>query len=101
MYYWLLSFGGAPRWVIALATKPIVVVAMTWGAITLEVVLALGLVLPRKTWRPLLIIGIVFHLMIGLFFDLWSFAIAMIAALVLYLQPADVPLLMNVFQQQE
>ena len=62
---------------------------MTWGSIALEVALAAGLVLPRKSSRPLLIIGIVFHLIIALVFDLWSFALAMIAALILYLRPAD------------
>jgi antimicrobial peptide system SdpB family protein len=95
MYYWLLSFGGAPRWVIVLVGKPILLVAMTWGAIALEVALALGILLPKKSWRPLLIVGIVFHLLIALFFDLWSFAIAMIAALILYLRPADEPLRMG------
>lgn len=93
MYYWLLSFGGAPRWAVALASQPILLVAMTWGAIVLEVTLALGLLLPKKTWRPLLIIGIVFHVLIALFFDLLSFAIAMIAALILYLRPAYEPFL--------
>ncbi len=89
MYYWLLTFGGVPRSVVYFLSKPIFVLVMTWGSIALEVALAAGLVLPRKSWRPLLIIGIVFHLMIALVFDLWSFALAMIAALIIYLRPAD------------
>jgi antimicrobial peptide system SdpB family protein len=89
MYYWLLTFGGVPRSVVYFLGKPILVLAMTWGSIALEVALAAGLVLPKKSWRPLLSIGIVFHLLIALVFDLWSFALAMIAALILYLRPAD------------
>jgi antimicrobial peptide system SdpB family protein len=91
MYYWLLTFGGAPHWVLFLLGKSVVVVAMTWGTIALEVALAAALVMPRRAWPPLLIAGIVFHALICLFFDLGSFAIAMIAAVILYLRPADEP----------
>lgn len=89
MYYWLLTFGGAPRWVIALLGKPIIVVSMTWGAIALEVFLAAALLLPRKVWRPLLYSAISFHILIAVFFGLSSFSTAMIAALILYLHPAN------------
>lgn len=92
MYYWLLSFGGTPHWAVRLVSRTIFLVPMTWGPVALEVALALGLVLSRKFWRPLLVLGIIFHLLIGFIFDLWSFAIAMIAALILFLQPADEPL---------
>jgi antimicrobial peptide system SdpB family protein len=91
MYYWLLTFGGTPRWIVLFLSKPIFVVLMTWGAIVLEVSLALGLVLPRKKWRVLLVIGLVFHVLIALVFDLGSFALAMMAALILFLRPADEP----------
>jgi sporulation delaying protein B len=91
MYYWLLTFGGAPRWVVSLSSKPLVVVALTWGALALEVTLALGLILPRRFWPILLSAGIVFHILIAAFFDLGSFATAMIAALILFLRPADEP----------
>ncbi len=97
MYYWLLTFGEAPHWVVALMEKPVVVVATTWGAIALEVTLALALVLGRKWWPPLLFLGIAFHVLIALFFDLTSFAMAMIAALILYLHPADEPLSIRMF----
>jgi antimicrobial peptide system SdpB family protein len=91
MYYWLLTFGGTPRWIVLFLSKPIFLVLMTWGAIVLEVSLALGLVLPRKKWRVLLVIGLVFHVLIALVFDLGSFALAMMAALILFLRPADEP----------
>lgn len=91
MYYWLLTFGGTPGWLVLFLSKPIFVITMTWGAIALEVALALALVLPRKKWPPFLIVGIAFHILIALFFDLASFALAMIAALILYLRPADEP----------
>src|SRR5882724_6027801 len=91
MYYWLLTFGGTPRWVVLFLSKPVFVILMTWGAITLEVALALGLVLPRKRWPVLLAIGLVFHVLIALVFDLGSFALAMMAALILFLRPADQP----------
>jgi antimicrobial peptide system SdpB family protein len=99
MYYWLLTFGGAPRWVIVLLGKPIIVVAMTWGVVVLEVLLAAALILPRKVWRPLLYIAVSFHILIAVFFGLSSFSTAMIAALILYLHPADEPLSLKVFRQ--
>ena len=89
MYYWLLTFGGAPRWFVLFLSKPLIVVTITWGAIVLEVALALALFLPKKRWPPLLVAGIAFHILIGLFLDLASFALAMIAALILFLRPAE------------
>src|SRR5512141_1438444 len=74
MYYWLLTFGGAPRWFVSLLGKPVIVVAMTWGAIALEVFLAAAILLPRKVWRPLLYTAIIFHVLIAGFFGLSSFS---------------------------
>lgn len=91
MYYWLVSFSHAPDWAISVARHPFIVTASTWGTILFEVLLSIAIVLPKKAASPLLRAGIAFHLLIGLFFDLWSFSLAMVAALILYLRPAEEP----------
>lgn len=100
MYYWMLTFGAAPPWIVALVRRPLIVVALTWGSIALEVILGVALILPRKTWPPLLVIAIAFHVLIACFFGLSSFSLAMIAALILYLHPADEPLSLPVLGWQ-
>lgn len=69
---------------------------LTWGAIILELVLAMALVMPKPAWKPLLAIGILFHIAIALTMGLTSFGFAMIAALLLYLRPAEQPLVSRV-----
>ncbi|HUQ34670.1 MAG TPA: sporulation-delaying protein SdpB family protein [Pyrinomonadaceae bacterium] len=101
MYYWLLTFGRAPRWAVAFMSHPIFVVAATWGALVLEVALAAAILLPRRRTRPLLYIGIFFHFLIALFFGLWSFSMAMTAALIMYLRPVDEPLPLGTFPNRE
>ncbi len=65
--------------------------AATWGTMVLEFCLALGLILPRRRWRPLLLAGLALHAGIGLLMGLWSFALAMAGALVLFLHPWEKP----------
>jgi len=101
MYYWMLTFGSAPHWVLAVVRQPVIVVALTWGAIALEVVLAIALILPKKTWRPLLVMAITFHFMIACFFGLSSFSTAMIAGLLLYLHPIDHQFRLPAFRWRE
>ena len=101
MYYWMLTFGSAPRWILAVVRQPAIVVALTWGAIALEVVLAIALILPKKSWRPLLVMAIAFHVLIACFFGLSSFATAMIAGLLMYLHPIDEPFRLPAFGWRE
>lgn len=91
MYYWLLTFAHAPNWAVTVLSQPVILVVLTWGAIAVDVALGVAIVASRRTWPALLTAGIVFHLLIGFFFDLWSFVLAMIAALVLYLRQPDQP----------
>jgi uncharacterized membrane protein len=49
----------------------------------------MALVMPKKRWHILLILGIVFHLSIAITMGLISFGITMIAALILYLRPFE------------
>jgi antimicrobial peptide system SdpB family protein len=94
MYYWALYFA-APKWVVAALGRPIVAVVSTWGTILFELTLALGLVLAKPVWPVLLISGIAFHFLIAVFLGLWSFSIAMVGALVLYLCAPDANLLLS------
>ena len=91
LYYWMPYFG-APDWVIRVLTLPVPVVVATWVSIAIEIALALGIILPARTRVPLLAVGIVFHILIAAAFGLWSFSMAMVASLVLYLHAADEPL---------
>lgn len=93
LYYWMTSpITASPAWldpvVQPIVTSALGVTALSWGTIVLELLLALGLVLPRWTWRPLLIGGIMLHASITVMIGLLSFSIAMAAALILYLCPA-------------
>ncbi len=57
----------------------------TWGAIFLEFLLFLGIILKHTRYRIWLLgIGIGLHLSIGLFHGLWSFFFSMLGGLILY-----------------
>lgn len=97
LYYWMTSpITGSPAWldpiVNPIITSAAGVSALTWGTMLLELVLGLALVLPRWTWRPLLLGGLLLHASITVAIGLLSFSLAMAGALVLYLCPADQPL---------
>jgi hypothetical protein len=69
---------------------------LTWGVVILELVLAMALVMPKPAWKPLLAIGMLFHIVIALTMGLTSFGFAMFAALLLYLRPVEQPLVLRV-----
>ena len=94
LYYWL-SHGsfGAPEWMMP-ALRPLllngfIVATTTWGVLVVEYALSAGLLVNRKYWRVLLVLGIGLHAGIALLHGLVSFAITMFGALVLYLRPLD------------
>ncbi|MEM9675250.1 MAG: sporulation-delaying protein SdpB family protein [Bacteroidota bacterium] len=94
LFYWFTdpSFGLASHikpLIFWLLLYPTSVTLLTWGIIVLEFVLFLGLSANRRFRGYLLVIGIFFHLMIGVVHGLISFALAMTAALILYLRPFD------------
>jgi antimicrobial peptide system SdpB family protein len=96
LYYWLNDpLFGAPVWLRGLL-QPVLsfgptVAALTWGTMALEFCLAIALVLPRRRWTPLLVGGLLLHSGIAVLMGLWSFALAMFAALILYLRPWEWP----------
>ncbi len=94
LYYWLTDpTFGAPSWLapvlMPLLTHGHTVTLLTWGVIVLEFALAIGLFISPQRWTTLLALGIALHSGIAAVQGLTSFALAMIAALVLYLRPLD------------
>jgi hypothetical protein len=55
----------------------------------LEYLLSAALFMPKKYWRPLLVLGLGLHAGIIVLHGLLSFAIVMFGALVLYLRPME------------
>ena len=95
MYYWMQSptFGVPPAiapLVNAWLANAAFVAALSWGTITLEVLLSAGLLATRRARAVLLVLGIGLHVGIILFMGLFSFGLTMIGALILFLRPADV-----------
>ncbi|MEZ4363430.1 MAG: HTTM domain-containing protein [Kofleriaceae bacterium] len=94
VYYWFTDpWFGIPEpvrsLVMPLLTNGMVVTAITWGALALEIFLFSGLVATRRTRRALLVLGISFHAMIALIHGLLSFALVMWGGLILFLRPLD------------
>lgn len=92
LFYWLGDpvFGPA-QWLreplLDLTAQSIFVASGTWGAIALEFALALALVMDRRSWPYLLILGLGFHAVIAVAMGLVSFSLVMSAALIIYLRP--------------
>jgi antimicrobial peptide system SdpB family protein len=96
LYYWFTDphLGGATwlmpvlRWIVDHGT---LLTLVTWSVLAVEFALAAGLVV-RSRYRPaLLAAGITLHLGIMVIHGLFTFALTMIAALILYLHPSDRP----------
>lgn len=91
VYYWFTDPEIALPDYLAHIIIPIIetnlgVKLFTWGAIGLEFLLFLGIFAKHyNIGRYLFYVGILLHLMIGLFHGLWSFFVVMIAGLILYL----------------
>ena len=93
LYYWYSDpIIGLPGWLkpflTPVLTSPLVAL-FTWGAVLLEFSLFMALVMPKSRWRMMLLAGVAFHGAIALTMGLISFGMAMTAALVLYLRPAE------------
>jgi len=78
-------------------SNPYVIVGLTWGALIIELSLAIFIIMPSKLNKKNLnkiffFIGLSFHLLISIFFGLWSFMFAMIGVLALTLQPFNNPI---------
>ena len=92
LYYWWShpKFGawGPLRWLTDLVGPTRWVVPLTWGVLVLELCLAFSLVAPPRLRTRLLPFAVLFHVGIALLHGLPTFALTMIAALVMYLRPA-------------
>jgi len=74
-----------------LTDNPVISLGMSWGAILIELLLAVTLLTPvryRLVWFAL---GVSLHAGIALFLGIWSFQVAMLAALSLLTIPATSP----------
>lgn len=96
LYYWLINptFGLSPSLrpiFLPLLRNPWGVTFMTWSVLVLEALLFMGLTM-RPRYRPLLLkAGLLFHFGIVVFHGLFTFFLAMAAALILYLRQVDEP----------
>jgi hypothetical protein len=93
MYYWVRNKDfGVAHWLQPVAywltSQPIVVAAMTWIPLGIEVALGISLLLPLRARIPLLCAGVGLHFLIGVMTGLWSFSIVMWGCLVFLLSPA-------------
>lgn len=92
VYYWFIEddLVGVDSWLepllIPLLTSNLVSF-LTWAVLALELSLGLAILMDKKAQRVLLVLGILFHLSIGFFLGLVSFAFATTSALWLYLGP--------------
>jgi len=93
-YYFLRDnmFGVAKPWdglLLALSKYPVIVIGMTWGALLVELLIAVC-ILGSDRWRKVgLVLDILLHGSIILLMGLWSFALVMIGCSVV----ASMPLL--------
>lgn len=62
---------------------------MTWSVIIFEVIMSMGLVMNKKFWKYLLILGLTFHFSILIIHGLFTFFFVMAGAIILYLRPID------------
>ena len=94
LYYWFLhpTFG-VDGWrralLLPILVDPVGVTLMTWGAMAIEALLFMGLLMERRFRPHLLVTGILFHAGIAAIHGLPTFGMIMIAGLVLYLVPTD------------
>jgi len=90
MYYWLTDHHfGLPPWIreifLPVLAQPLFVTIVTWCVILIEILLFLGITASRRVRYALFILGCMFHALIAIAIGLWSFCVAMIAALTIYL----------------
>jgi antimicrobial peptide system SdpB family protein len=94
VYYFFRNpaFGASPfvlRWLDPILYNPVGVCSITWGTLAIEYLLSAALFMPKRHWRKIFIAGILLHSGIMVVHGLVSFALAMFAALVVYLRPFE------------
>jgi antimicrobial peptide system SdpB family protein len=96
LYYWLRHpivgvTGVWARIMLPLTEHALPVALLTWGVVLLEFLLGAAFLCGKPLQRALLGFGVAMHLGILLLHGLVSFALVMMAALVLYLRPPTEP----------
>ncbi|HZJ56533.1 MAG TPA: sporulation-delaying protein SdpB family protein [Myxococcaceae bacterium] len=89
-YWWQNPIFGSPgflRPLMAWIGRSLLVVPLTWGVLLLELALAGALVAPLRFRARLLPLALLFHAGIAVIHGMPTFALAMVAGLVLYLRP--------------
>lgn len=87
-YFFSDSVFGIPKWEYQLTNfiwESNLIILITWSVTALEFFLAFNIIQNKATNKIALILGIIFHIFIGLTIGIWTFAIVMIACLILYL----------------
>ncbi|WP_430613139.1 hypothetical protein [Flavobacterium sp. JP2137] len=92
LYYWFEDnvFGlnhFVKEFVLTLMTNYYVISLMTYTVLVLELLLAMAIVIPFKTRRILLYLGILFHFFIWIVHGLPTFFLTMTGALIIYIIP--------------
>lgn len=92
-YYFYSPTHGYTEWlsgiIVPLVDNAYILLALTWGTILLELVLAFCLVASRKYYKYFLIAGIALHFSIFLIQGLSTFFLVMTGALLIYLGPKE------------
>lgn len=89
-YFFSDSVFGIPEWEYQLTSfiwESNLIILVTWSVTALEFFLAFNIIQNKVTNKIALILGIIFHVFIGLTIGIWTFTIVMIACLILYLHP--------------
>ncbi|GAC1420619.1 MAG: membrane protein [Actinomycetota bacterium] len=93
LYYTQPSSFRASAWMHWLTGSPLLVRLLTWGTLAIELALAFSLIAsPKMRVRILLPLGISFHVLAAAAFQIPSFSLIMIGALILLLVPLDTTL---------
>lgn len=87
-YFFGDSVFGMPKWEYQLTSfiwESNLIILITWLVTALEFFIAFNLIPNKVTNKIALILGIAFHILIGLAIGIWTFSIVMIACLIFYL----------------
>lgn len=95
-YYFLRDnmFGVGAPWdslLLWLSKSPLIVVALTWGALLIELAIGICLLSSHRRRRAAMVMDIVLHGSIVLTMGLWSFALVMIGSSIVCATPDQAP----------
>lgn len=96
-YYYVRSLMfGASGWIgdllLEVTKVPVLVASLTWGAILIEIAIAVLVLGPRRTRRWAVALDLTLHGFIVLTIGLWSFAAIMVGSVLIAASPSATPL---------